>query len=236
MELFSTAWLSALLAIIMIDLVLAGDNAIVIALVARRLPQEKQRLTIILGTMGAIVVRVLMTLIIVWLLAIPWLQFTGGLLLVWIAWKLLAPDQHHDEHTTLTAGQATLAGAIRTIIVADTIMGLDNVLGVAGAAHGDFLLVVIGLLISIPIMIFGSTLILKWVERFPVIIYLGAGILAWTAVKMIITDPKVKEYFVVHDMLAWGLYLVVIGAVLASGVLRQKRGRELEQTDHPASS
>ena len=233
MELFSPAWLSALLAIIMIDLVLAGDNAIVIALVARRLPKEKQKLTIVLGTAGAIIVRVLMTLIIVWLLAIPWLQFAGGLLLVWIAWKLLAPEDAHDEHANLNAGQATLFGAIRTIVVADTVMGLDNVLGVAGAAHGDFLLVVIGLLISIPIMIFGSTLILRMVERFPIIIYIGAGILAWTAVKMIVTDPKVKEYFVVHDVLAWVLYAIVIGAVLASGVLRSKKGKELQQTDHP---
>ncbi|WP_151446232.1 TerC family protein [Lacisediminimonas profundi] len=235
MEIFSAQFLSALLAIIAIDLVLAGDNAIVIALVARRLPADKQRMTIILGTVGAVVVRVLMTLIIVWLLNIPGLQLAGGLLLVWIAYKLLAPDEESDENSHLPAGQVTLASAIRTIIVADTVMGLDNVLGVAGAAHGDFTLVVIGLLISVPIMVFGSTMILKWVERFPVIIYIGAGILAWTAVKMIVTEAMLKAYFTQNSLFAWALYLVVIGGVVGSGVLRARRSRELAETDYPAA-
>ncbi len=235
MELFSPAFFSALLAIIMIDLVLAGDNAIVIALVARRLPAHQQRLTIILGTVGAVVVRVIMTLLIVWLLNIPWLQFSGGLLLVWIAYKLLAPDANHDEHSNLTVGEVSLASAIRTIVVADAVMGLDNVLGVAGAAHGDFLLVIIGLLISIPIMVLGSTLILRWVERFPAIIYIGAGVLAWTAVKMIVTEAKLREYFQANEMMAWVLYVIVIGGVLGSGMMRSKRSRELQQTDHPAT-
>lgn len=236
MELFSAEFLSALLAIIAIDLVLAGDNAIVIALVARRLPQHQQRMTIILGTAGAVVVRAVMTLLIVWLLNIPWLQFTGGLLLVWIAYKLLAPDdKDEDENAHLPAGQVTLASAIRTIVVADAVMGLDNVLGVAGAAHGSFMLVVIGLLISVPIMIFGSTLILKWVERFPIIIYIGAGVLAWTAVKMIVTDGMTKEYFAANELFAYGLYAVVIIGILGSGFLRARKARELEERDYPAA-
>lgn len=234
MDLFSPGFVSALLAIIAIDLVLAGDNAIVIALVARRLPAHLQRVTIIAGTVGAVVVRVLMTLAIVWLLGIPWLQFAGGLLLVWIAWKLLAPDGNQSHEAHISAGQTTLAGAIRTIVVADAIMGLDNVLGVAGAAHGNMMLVIIGLLVSVPIMIFGSTLILKWVERFPAIIYLGAAILAWTAVKMIVSEPMLKEFFARETWVALLLYVVVIGGVLVSGMLRGRRHtRELGNADYP---
>jgi YjbE family integral membrane protein len=233
MDLFSPGFVSALLAIIAIDLVLAGDNAIVIALVARRLPAHLQRMTIIAGTVGAVVVRVLMTLAIVWLLGIPWLQFAGGLLLIWIAWKLLAPDANQGHNAHIAAGQTTLAGAIRTIVVADAVMGLDNVLGVAGAAHGNMMLVIIGLLVSVPIMIFGSTLILKWVERFPAIIYLGAAILAWTAVKMIVSEPMLKEFFARETWVALLLYVVVIGGVVASGMLRGRRhSRELENADY----
>ncbi len=236
MDLMSPGFVPALLAIIAIDLVLAGDNAIVIALVARRLPPHLQRLTIIAGTAGAVVVRVLMTLAIVWLLGIPWLQLAGGLLLIWIAWKLLAPEGQHSHAPELAAGQATLGSAIRTIVVADAIMGLDNVLGVAGAAHGNMLLVIIGLLVSVPIMIFGSTLILKWVERFPAIIYLGAGILAWTAAKMIVSEPMLKDFFASHTWVALLTYVGLIGAVLASGMLRARRShREIGNTDHPGA-
>ena len=236
MELFSPGFVPALLAIIAIDLVLAGDNAIVIALVARRLPAHLQRLTIIAGTVGAVVVRVLMTLAIVWLLNIPWLQLAGGLLLIWIAWKLLAPDSQHGHESVVTATQTTLAGAIRTIVVADAIMGLDNVLGVAGAAHGNMLLVVIGLLVSVPIMVFGSTLILRWVERFPAIIYIGAGILAWTAAKMVVSEPMLKEFFTSRDWAALLVYVLIIGSILASGVLRARRSnQELGQVDYPVA-
>ncbi len=185
MDMFSAEFFSALLAIIIIDLVLAGDNAIVIALVARKLPHHLQRITIIGGTVGAVAVRIAMTIAIVWLLNVPGLLLIGGLLLVWIAYKLLAPVQAEKKHGELSGSRVGLWAAIRTIIVADAVMGMDNVLGVAGAAHGDFLLVVLGLLISVPIMVLGSTLILKWVERYPVIIYIGAGVLAWTAATMI---------------------------------------------------
>lgn len=239
MDLFSPGFVSALLAIIAIDLVLAGDNAIVIALVARRLPAHLQRVTIIAGTVGAVAVRVVMTLLIVWLLNIPWLQLAGGLLLVWIAWKLLAPDQEDQHASVANAGQTTLAGAIRTIVVADAVMGLDNVLGVAGAAHGSFALVVIGLLISVPIMIFGSTLILKWVERYPVIIYGGAAVLAWTAAKMITSEPMLADFFARHTLFMYGLYVAIIGGVVASGMMRSRRARMLQEEDHemlPASA
>src|SRR6185295_3161328 len=146
MELFSAQFFSALFAIIVIDLVLAGDNAIVIALAARRLPPHLQIKAVIWGTVGAIVVRVITTLAVVALLKIPGLRLAGGLLLIWIAYKLLAGDEEAHDGAGNGAPTITLWSALRTIIIADAVMGLDNVLGVAGAAHGSFLLVVLRLL------------------------------------------------------------------------------------------
>ena len=220
MELFSTEFLSALLAIIVIDLVLAGDNAIVIALAARNLPAHLQKKAIVWGTAGAIIVRSAMTMVVVWLLKIPGLMLVGGALLIWIAYKLLAPnDGGEDEHGPAAT---TFWGAMKTIVIADAVMGLDNVLAVAGAAHGSYVLVVLGLLISIPIVIWGSTLILKWVERFPVIVYFGAGVLAWTAAKMMTHEPMVKAFFD-NDALALLTYLVVVGGVLWAGFVKNHR-------------
>lgn len=220
MDMFSAEFASALLAIIIIDLVLAGDNAIVIALVARKLPVHLQRITILGGTIGAVAVRIAMTLAIVWLLNVPGLLLIGGVLLVWIAYKLLAPLREEKQELHLSVPNPGLWAAIRTIIVADAVMGLDNVLGVAGAAQGDFSLVIIGLLISVPIMIAGSTLILKWVERYPAIIYVGAAVLAWTAAKMIIQEPVLNEFFDRSPVSIWLLYGLVIGGVVLSGWLR----------------
>lgn len=220
MDLFSAEFVSALLAIIVIDLVLAGDNAIVIALVARKLPHHLQRITILGGTIGAVVVRIAMTLAIVWLLNVPGLLLVGGVLLVWIAYKLLTPVQEEKKDPNLSGSRIGLWAAIRTIVVADAVMGMDNVLGVAGAAQGEFMLVVTGLLISVPIMIAGSTLILKWVERYPVIIYIGAAILAWTAAKMIVQEPVLSGVFAQNPIASWMLYGLVIGGVVLSGLLR----------------
>ena len=153
MEFMSTAWWSALLAIILIDLVLAGDNAIVIALAARNLPPHLKNKAIIWGTVGAIAVRSVMTLGVVWLLKVPGLMAVGGLGLLWVAYNLLAEDGGGEEHGV---GATTFWGAMKTIIIADALMGVDNVLGVAGAAHGAMDLVVIGLLVSVPIVVFGS--------------------------------------------------------------------------------
>ena len=178
MEFMSAPWWSALLTIILIDLVLAGDNAIVIALAARNLPPALKQKAIIWGTVGAIVVRSVMTVGVVWLLKIPGLMLVGGLGLLWIAYKLIS-DTSEDEHEG--GGATTFWGAMKTIVVADALMGVDNVLGVAGAANGSFDLVVIGLLISIPIVVLGSKLVLRLVEKWPVIIHLGAAVLAFTA-------------------------------------------------------
>ena len=218
MELFSMPWWSALLAIILIDLVLAGDNAIVIALAARNLPAEHQNKAIMWGTVGAIVVRSAMTVGVVWLLKIPGLMLVGGLGLLWIAFKLIS-DTSEDEHEG--SGATTFWGAMKTIIVADALMGVDNVLGVAGAANGDFTLVVLGLLISIPIVVLGSKLVLQLVEKWPVIIHLGAAVLAFTAAQMIINEKLLDPIFdggETINLLARGAtYVVAVAGVLGLG-------------------
>lgn len=214
MEAFSTPWLSALAAIVLIDLVLAGDNAIVIALAARRLPQHLQRRAILWGAAGAIVVRILMTIGVVWLLRIPGLMLVGGLGLVWIAYRLLVPGGGGEAHGVAAV---TFWGAMRTIVVADALMGIDNVLGVAGAAHGNLDLVVVGLLISVPIVVWGSSIVLKWIERFPVITYAGAGVLAFTASKMIVEEPLLDALYDPNLALRLATYVVLVVGVIAAG-------------------
>ena len=217
MEFFTTEFFSALLAIIVIDLVLAGDNAIVIGLAARNLPKENQKKVIFWGTFGAIAIRSLMTLAVVWLLKIPGLLLVGGLFLVWIAYKLLVEQKSHDN----IQSSGNMWGAIKTIIIADTVMGIDNVLAVAGAAHGSFLLIIIGLLVSVPIVVWGSTQIIKWVERFPSIIYGGAGVLAWTAAKMIVDEPFLAFFFKGQPLREWGLSIMIIAGVLILGKVKK---------------
>ena len=218
MEFLSAPWWSALLAIILIDLVLAGDNAIVIALAARSLPSHLQKKAIVWGTVGAIVVRSAMTVGVVWLLKIPGLMLVGGLGLVWIAYKLLA-DQGGDEHQGPVA--STFWGAMRTIVVADALMGIDNVLGVAGAAHGSFDLVIIGLLASVPIVVFGSTVVLKLVQRFPLIIHASAAVLALTAARMIVSEPLLDPLFdppqLANTVARYGTYVAAVTGVLFAG-------------------
>ncbi len=236
MEFLSAPWWSALLAIILIDLVLAGDNAIVIALAARNLPPHLQRKAVLWGTVGAIAVRSIMTVGVVWLLKVPGLMLVGGLGLVWIAYKLLA-DQSSDEHQGPVA--STFWGAMKTIVIADALMGVDNVLGVAGAAHGAMDLVVIGLLISVPIVVFGSTVVLKLVERFPVIIQLGSAVLAFTAAKMVVSEPLLVSVFgpdaAMGTAARWGVYVVAVGGVLAAGAWAQRRAKATAITESVGS-
>ena len=219
------SFLSALLAIIVIDLVLAGDNAIVIALAARALPEHLQRRAIVWGAVGAIGVRSLMTIIVVWLLRVPGLLLAGGLLLVWIAYRLLLPDAGGDAGARRPAA-TTFWGAMRTIVIADAVMGLDNVLAVAGAAHGSYLLVVLGLLISVPIVVWGSTVVLRVVNRFPAVVYLGAAVLLWTAARMMVHEPVLQPWFAEHG---WGLWLPYfsIPLVLCAGFWRDRRALQL---------
>ncbi len=221
----STTWWSALLAIILIDLVLAGDNAIVIALAARNLPEKLKGRAIIWGTVGAIAVRSVMTLGVLWLLKIPGLMLAGGLGLLWVAYKLLAQDAGQGEHGGPAA--TTFWSAMKTIVVADALMGVDNVLGVAGAAQGAMDLVIIGLLVSVPIVVVGSTVVLKMVQRFPVIIKLGAAVLAVTAAKMITSEPVLDPVFdppeVLHTAARWGTYALAVVGVLLAGQWASRR-------------
>ncbi len=232
MELFSAPWWSALLAIIIIDLVLAGDNAIVIALAARKLPPNLQKKAIIWGTVGAIAVRSAMTLVVVWLLKIPGLMLIGGLGLVWIAYKLLADTGDEGGHDDVQVNG--FWGAMKTIIIADALMGIDNVLGVAGAAQGSFDLVVIGLLISIPIVVLGSTVVLKIVERFPIVINLGAAVLAFTAGKMIVNEQLLSDIFKAGNststILYWGVIIIAIVGVLLVGNAKAKKAKAAAET------
>lgn len=218
MELFSADYFTALITIIVIDLVLGGDNAIVIGLAARNLPKDQQKKVIFWGTAGAVIVRVLATLVVVWLLKIPGLLLVGGILLIWIAYKLLTEEKGHDEVKT---GQNTWA-AIKTIIIADSVMGLDNVIAVGGAGHQHWSLVVIGLLISVPIVVWGSTLFIKLIEKFPIVLYIGAGVLAFTAAKMIV-DEKILATFFANDWLKYGFIIAVVVVVLLTGIWAKNR-------------
>ena len=190
MEVLSAAWWSALAAIVVIDLVLAGDNAIVIALAARNLPAALQRRAIFWGTLGAVLVRVLLTLVAVQLLRLPGLMALGGLALLVVAYRLL--DQSEDEEDAPAhASSMGFWSAMRTIVVADALMGVDNVLGVAGAAKDSMVLVVLGLLISVPLVVFSSALVLRALDRFPLLLEAGAAVLAWTAAGMVLEDAWV---------------------------------------------
>lgn len=222
MEIFSPEFLTALFSIVIIDLVLAGDNAIVIGMAARNVPKEMQKKVILWGTAGAVIVRSLGTLAVVWLLKIPGLLLIGGLLLIWIAYKLLVEEKDHD----IPAADNMIA-AIRTIIIADMVMGLDNVLAVAGAAHGSFLLVILGLAISVPIVVWGSTIILRWIEKYPVIIYIGAGVLAYTAGKMIVQEPYIKAYFT-NPVYRYGFEALIVAFVLLAG--RWKNQQKVQES------
>ena len=224
---FGPEFFSALLAIIVIDLVLAGDNAIVIALAARNLPKPLQKRAILWGSFGAVAVRSSLTVAVLWLLEIPGLMLAGGLLLVWIAYKLLAGNDGGADHAVAPA--KGFWGAMRTIVIADAVMGLDNVLAVAGAAHGSVLLVVTGLLISIPIVVWGSTLILHWLERFPALLYVGGAVLAWTAAKMIADEPLYQEWLQQRPGVKSALFILTVGGVLGAAWLRNRKAKEVLQ-------
>ena len=218
MELFSGEFMWGLLAVVMIDLVLAGDNAIVIGMAARNVPLAQRQKTIMLGMAGAIGVRIAATAGVVYLLDIPGLMAIGGLLLLRIAYKLLTDGQQPHE----IDAKDSLMAAVRTIVVADAVMGIDNVLGVAGAAQGNFLLLALGLLISVPVVIWGSTFFIKCVDRYPAVIYAGSGILAWTATKMILGEPLVANLVNPYPVVQWTTMALAVAAVLGGGWLKSR--------------
>jgi integral membrane protein, YjbE family len=227
MELFSVDFLMSLLLIVGIDLILAGDNAIVIALAAARLQDHQRKRAIMYGTLGAVAIRAVATLVVVWLLKIPGLHLVGGLLLVWIAYSLL---KNHQADKKIEA-KTSLGAAIGTIIMADALMGLDNVLAIGGAASGNYLLVLLGLLISVPLIMGGSAVFLKLVDRFAWITYAGSGVLAFTAGKMIFAEPFVSYGIAGAVWIKWLFIVMIISSVIYFGWrMQQAEKRRTAQT------
>lgn len=217
MDFLSTQFLLALGSIILLDLVLAGDNAVVIAMASRRLPEKLRRKAIYIGTGGAVVIRALMTLIATYLLTIPFLQAVGGLILLPIAFKLLKPSDHSSmEESDKFKASDNFLTAIKTIIIADAAMGIDNVLAIAGAAHGNMMLVLIGLAISIPIVVWGSQIIANLMDRLPILVTIGSAILAYTSATMILHDKIVGTFLIgLTGYMNYILPVLFIGAIAA---------------------
>jgi YjbE family integral membrane protein len=221
---------AALLQIVAIDIVLGGDNAVVIGLACRRLPEHQRRLGILWGMAGAIGMRVILIMFAVTLLTIPYLKIVGALLLLWIGVKLLLPERDEGGHH-IEAG-ATLGAAIKTIIVADLVMSLDNVIAIAGAAGDSKFLIVFGLLLSVPIIMLGSQLVLKLMDRFPIIVVGGGALLGWIAGGMLVSDVVTAAWFEANVMGAhWfgpliGATLVVMtGKMMAARMLARRADR-----------
>ena len=220
LDLSSAAFWLAVGQIILIDIVLSGDNAVVIALACRNLSPEQRKKGIFWGVAGAVSLRVVLTTFAALVMNLPWLKFVGGLLLVWIAVKLMLPEDE-DGHDIQSSEH--LWGAVKTIVVADFVMSLDNVIGVAGAAQGSLVLLLFGLAVSIPLIVWSSQLIMHWMERFPVIVLLGAGLLGYVSGQMLLTDPGMLA--MLPPLPEWsGKAAGAIGAVLVVAV-----GRWLEQ-------
>ena len=190
------------------NIVLSGDNAVVIALAARQLPPKQQKQAVIFGSGAAIVLRIVLTLVAVALLALPWLKLIGSVLLLWIGVKLLVPEEGGED---LDVGDSMIS-AIRTILIADLVMSLDNVIAVAAAAEGSVTLLVIGLAISIPLVIFGATLLIKLMERFPVIITIGAALIGFVAGEMAWEDQAIAEF--TSHFAKWFKYLLAVASAL----------------------
>lgn len=215
--------LAGVLGIVVIDLVLSGDNAIVIGMAARQLPPAKRRLAIILGGVAAIGLRVLFAAIASLLLAIPFLEAVGGALLIWVAWKLLRESGPAHE----AAGSVSVFGALKTIVVADVVMSLDNILAIAGVSHGDVGLLLFGLLVSMPLILFGSGLIAMVMNRLPWLGLVGAGILAWTAGTMIVEDQALGHLLPYPEMVHLAAAPVLTVAILLPSIVTMLRSRIL---------
>jgi len=244
MEMLATAafWVG-LGKIIWVNLLLSGDNAVVIALAARSLPPKQQKAAVLWGSGAAVVMRIILTIFAVALLTLPWLKLIGSLLLFWIGIKLLIPE---EEEENVNASENLIA-AIKTILIADLVMSIDNVIAVAAAAGGSMTLLILGLAISIPLVIFGSTLLLHLMERWPIIITIGGGLLGFVAGEMLVTDPALKDWLAGAGVqfdgdkpkvggLSLEIICGVIGAVIviAAGTLIGKR-RAMRAAVHEAT-
>jgi YjbE family integral membrane protein len=212
-----------LVKIIWINIILSGDNAVVIALAARTLPPHQQTKAVVLGSAAAVVLRVLLTIVAAQLLALSYLQIVGGLLLLWIGVQLLGDEDEGEPGEARHSG--SLLSAIRTILIADLIMSLDNVIAVAAAARGSMLLLILGLAISIPLVIFGSTLMIKLMERFPVIVVIGAGLIGWVAGEAIVSDNVLRDFVAANRWLHYAGPALGAAVVIGLGKLTQARAQ-----------
>lgn len=218
MELFTLQALWAFVAIILIDIVLAGDNALVIGMAANQLPPELRKRAIFWGTFGAVAVRFISVAALTYLLLIPGLRLIGGLALIYIGWKLAFQDRGHDIDA-----KDTFWAAISTIVVADAVMGIDNALGIAAAAGGNWWLIVFGLLVSVPIILFGSTIIARLLEKYPELVFIGSYVLFVVAIQMILNEPFVDNHIdPLHDWTELGLPWVVALMLTAKQYYRSR--------------
>ena len=226
-ELQTAAFWVGLWQIILVNIVLSGDNAVVIALAARSLPPRQQTQAVLWGAGAAVILRIILTVIAVELLKWPWLKLIGAVLLLWIAVKLLMPEDGGEGNVNASENLWT---AIKTILIADLVMSLDNVIAVAAAAKGSLTLLILGLAISIPLVIFGATMLMKVMERFPVIITIGAGLLGWVSGDMAATDPVIKGWVDVNAAwLHWAAPAAGAVVVVATGKWLAARGKKKEQ-------
>ncbi|MDR3090063.1 MAG: TerC family protein [Desulfobulbaceae bacterium] len=233
LEMLTPQFYVAALQIIVIDILLGGDNAVVIALACRKLNAKQRNQGIFWGVFGAVGLRVILIFFALKLLALPFLKIIGGLLLLWIGVKLLLPED--DAHTSVESSDS-LWGAVKTIVIADAVMSLDNVIAVAGAAHGDMLLVVFGIAISIPIIVWGSKLVMGLMDRFPMVITLGGGLLGWIAGHMMVTDIWATPFLAAYPRwlhypasVTGALFVVIVGSLLA----RRKIARQAALAKEP---
>jgi YjbE family integral membrane protein len=211
-----------LLQIIWIDIVLSQDNALVIALACRSLPKAQRRRAIVLGAVGAVALRILFTILLLHLLAVPWIRLAGGLVLLWIAIRLGGEEEEPGK----SAAPASIWAAIRIIVVADAVMSIDNVIAIAAAAKGSVALIGFGLALSIPLVIVGSTFLIRLLERFPVLILAGAGVLGWVAGDLIGADPAVAGFLRAHApaVETWHIAAAGAGLALLGSRLGERRG------------
>jgi YjbE family integral membrane protein len=224
----------ALLQIMLINVVLSGDNAVVIALACRRLSPRHQKIAFIWGSLGVVVLMVALTGVVSYLLSLPYLEMVGSGMLVWIGVKLLMGDDEGEEGKV--DQKATLGAAIRTIIIADMIMSLDNVLAMAGAAHGHMWMLIVGLFITVPVILFGSALLMKLMERFPFLVMVGAALIGWVAGEMLVSDPAIKAWVDVNAAILHTVSPIFFAAfVIATGKILERLNAKRRSAEAPAA-
>ncbi len=236
MEILSGEWFARLLGVLLVNLILSGDNAVVIAMAARRLEGSQRRKAIIWGAAGAVALRLIFAAVVLYLRSIPFLLVVGGLLLIWIAWNLIHEDTSEEtsEEDKVQAGESTWE-AIRIIIIADAVMSLDNVIALVEAAGGDFLLLVIGLATTIPLVVFGAALLTALLERFPILVYVGAGLLVYLAIGMFFEDVFLGDYLEPYASIEWLVAIAAAAVFTIVAWLWSRRKTKQEDVEKPAS-